>query len=288
MSRKVEVLVDDATWTESPRWRDGVFWFSDIGRGEVCRIGPRGKEVVHRVETASGLGWTQSGDLLVASIARATIYRVGPQGAPRPFCGPVDGAVATNDMATVGARSYVTCSGKMHEAGDDPSLLAQPIGSILLVDHDTGAGRVLAKGLRMPNGVAVTADGRTLVVAEIFANRILHFDIGPDGSLSEPRVFLDVDHGMDGLCLDAEGAVWVGAEPRGKFVRIDKGGTYVDSVDVPGWMCIACMLGGDDGKTLYMAVAQADGADAVFDGRAKARIVAARVDVPACPEPAAA
>jgi sugar lactone lactonase YvrE len=288
MAGKVEVLVDDATYTESPRWRDGVFWFSDIGRGEVCRVGPNGKEVYLEVDTASGLGWTQSGDLLVASIAASTIFRAGPDRIPRPFCGPAPGgALGTNDMATVGSRSYVTCSGRDHQPGDDVALLAEPIGKIVVVDHDTGAGRVVASGLRMPNGVAVTADGKTLMVAEIFANRLLRFDIRADGSLSEPRVFREVDHGMDGICLDAEGAVWASAGLEQKFHRIDVRGNYVDTVEVPGWMCIAPMLGGADGRTLYMAVSQADDADAVFDGRARSRIVTARVDVPACPAPAA-
>ena len=287
MSRKVEVLVDDATFAESPRWHEGAFWFSDIGRGEVCRVGPNGKEVYLGVETASGLGWTQSGDLLVASIRTSTIFRAGPERIPRPFCGPEPGgAQSTNDMATVGSRSYVTCSGRIRRPGDDVGLLAEPIGKIVMVDHDTGSGLVVASGLRMPNGVAVSADGRILVVAEIFANRLLHFDIHPDGSLSEPRVFREVDHGMDGICLDAEGAVWASTGPEQKFHRIDAQRTYVDTVEVPGWMCIACMLGGDDGRTLYMAVSQLDDADAVFDGRARSRIVTARVEVPACPEPA--
>ena len=82
----MEVLVDDATFAESPRWHEGAFWFSDIGRGEVCRVGPNGKEVYLGVETASGLGSTRYGDLLVASIRTSTIFRAGPERIPRPFC----------------------------------------------------------------------------------------------------------------------------------------------------------------------------------------------------------
>jgi len=284
--RSIQVLVDDAIYTESPRWHGDALWYSDIGAGQVCRIGATGKEVVLNIDTASGLGWTRGGEILVSSIRTSTIFRAGPDRIPHAFCGPEShGVRGTNDMATVGTRSYVTCSGRDHHPGDDVSLLAQPIGKIIMIDHDTATCSIVASELRMPNGIAVSADGRTLVVAEIFAQRILHFDIGADGSLSKPRVFLDVDHGMDGLALDAAGAIWVGAGNADKFHRIDRNGKYTDSVEVPGWTCIAPMLGGTDGRTLFMAVSKDGGADAIFEGRAKARIVATRVEVPAAPEP---
>jgi sugar lactone lactonase YvrE len=284
---EIEVLADDACYTESPRWRDGALWFSDIGAGQVRRIASGGaKEVaVSTIRTPSGLGWTRSGELLVASIDDAAIYRVGGDGAPSVLCGHErHGVHGTNDMATAGPRSYVTCSGRVFERGDGWGLLSQPVGKILLLDHDSGEARVVADGMRMPNGVAITPDGETLIVAEVFAQRILAFDIAADGQLSGQRVWAEVGHLLDGLCLDAEGCVWIGGTGSGGFKRIAPGGGVLETVAVPGWSCIAPMLGGPDGRDLFMAASQMDDPDAIFDGRAKGRILRARVSVPAAAE----
>ena len=281
---RIGVLVDDAIYTESPRWHDGWLWFSDMGAGEVCRVSLDGRKevMVSGLFTPSGLGWTQSGDLLIACIHNSTIVRVGADNIPRVFCGPEQhGTLGTNDMATAGDRSYVTCSGREYQKGDSFETLALPVGQILLIDHLTGESRSVAGGMKMPNGVAISPDGRTLVVAELFAMRLLRFDIGADGSLSGQRVIAEFDHIIDGLALDAEGAVWVGATGTNKFKRVDASGKLVEVVDVPGWGCIAPMLGGPDGRSLFMAVSQMDNPDAIFEGRAKARILRTDVAVPA-------
>jgi sugar lactone lactonase YvrE len=281
----VTVLVDDAVYTEAPRWREGALWFSDIGAGQVRRVGldGRGEVVVSGVRTPSGLGWTRSGDLLVASLEEGAIYRVGPDRIPRLFCGPDRAAPGTNDMATVGARSYVTCNGYVNEKGLPMEARARPVGKILLLDHDTGDCRVVAGDMRMPNGVAVTPDGRRLFVCEAFANRVVTFDIEPDGALSGLREFARFERLVDGLALDAEGGVWVGAGVR--FQRLDAQGRPTDAVEAPGWSCIAPMLGGPDGRTLFMAASQMADVDAIFNGTAKGRILTARVRVPAAAAP---
>jgi sugar lactone lactonase YvrE len=282
---RVEVLIDDAVYTESPRWHDGGLWFSDIGAGQVRRIVPTGDAsiVISGMNTPSGLGWMSTGDLLVTSIEDGAIYRVGPDGAPQIFCDfDRHGVPGTNDMATAGGRSYVTCSGFVYTKGLSMEVMSQPHGKILLLDHQTGGCRIVAEEMRMPNGVAITPDGRTLIVAEVFAQRILKFDIATDGSLSNPRAFVQLDHIVDGLALDAEGGVWVGA-PNG-FKCIGADGDQTDFIPVPGWSCIAPMLGGPDGRTLFMAVSQMEEPDAIFDGRARGRILTARVATPAAPE----
>jgi sugar lactone lactonase YvrE len=283
----IDVLVDDAVYTEAPRWHDGALWFSDIGAGTVRRVWPDGRQetVLSGMTTPSGLGWTPGGDLLVVSIEESAVYKVGPDRIPRLFC-PRErhGVAGANDMATAGTRSYVTCSGFVYEKGLAMEAIARPVGKILLLDNETGAVRLVADGMRMPNGVAISPDGRRLVVAEVFAERAVIFDIGDDGALSGQRALADLDGLVDGLALDAEGGVWVGN--ASKFQRIDAGGRLAEAVEVPGWSCIAPMLGGPDGRTLFMAASRMDDPDAIFDGRAKGRILATRVRVPAAAEPA--
>ena len=281
----VEVLIDNAIFTESPRWYEGAFWFSDIGKGTVNRVGPNGRSevIVSDIPAPSGLGWTKSGDLLVASLATSTIYKVGGDGKPVALAGPEQhGSAATNDMATAGSRSYISCAGHVFQMGDDEATLAKPVGAVLLLDHDSGVCRKVAGELKMPNGIAITPDGKTLVLAELYACRILHFDILDDGSLSAPRVFAQLDHIADGISLDAEGGLWIGTG-LDRCQRIDSTGKPAGIVIVPGWSCVAPMLGGPDGQTLYIAANLMEKPDDIFTGKAKGRIVTARVDIPAAP-----
>jgi sugar lactone lactonase YvrE len=281
----VNVLIDDAIFSESPRWHADAFWFSDIGKGTVHRIQAEGPSeiVVSDIVAPSGLGWTKSGDLLVASLATSTIYRVGRDGKTVAFAGPEQhGSAATNDMATAGSRSYISCAGRVFQLGDDEAALSEAVGTVLLIDHDSGACRTVATGLKMPNGVAITPDGRTLVLAELYAQRILHFDILKDGSLSKPRVFAELGHIADGICLDAEGGLWIGTG-LDRCQRIDATGKPTEVVGVPGWSCVAPMLGGPDGRTLYIAANLLEKPDDIFTGKSKGRIVTAKVNVPAAP-----
>ena len=282
MTASLEIYLDGVAFPESPRWRDGAFWCSDISAHQVCRVDAAGRKtvVVSDLKTPSGMGWTPNGDLLVASIDTSSIYRVGADGVTRPFC-PFErhGVLATNDMATFGGRSYVTCGGRRHQPGDGAAELSLPTGKILLVDHASGEGRVVAEGLKGPNGAQVTPDGRRLIVAETFTQRILAFEVASDGSLSQPRVFAEVGKLVDGLVLDAEGAAWVGAGDC--FRRVAEGGSVLEDIAVPGWLCIAPALGGADGRSLFMAASQFSGADDIFNGRAKGRILRTEVAAPA-------
>lgn len=279
----IAVLVDDGVFLESPRWHDGAFWFSDIGGGYVGRAAPDGRreKIVPGLQAPSGLGWTRDGDLLIASLHTSTIYCVGADGVPVAVAGPEQhGTLATNDMVTVGDRSYVTCAGRTFEMGDDETALSQALGTIVLYDHVSRAARVVADGLKMPNGVAITPDGKTLIVAELYAARILNFDVHPDGSLSEARALVQLDHIVDGLCLDAEGGLWLGTGGP-TFQRIDAEGRPTDTVELPGWSCVAPMLGGPDGRTLIMAANAMEKPDDIFTGKAKGRLLTAQVAVPA-------
>ncbi len=154
-------------------------------------------------------------------------------------------------------------------------------GTITLVTPD-GMARVVADDLAFPNGMVVTPDGTTLVVAESFARRLTAFDIGTDGSLSNRRTWADVTG--DGICMDAEGAIWtseVGAGEGSVCLRVAEGGEVLERIELDR-SCYACMLGGDDGRTLFMVVAKWFGPERMAEliAARTGRIVTARVDVP--------
>ncbi len=284
--RQVELFFDNAFFGESPRWHQGAFWFSDIGGGKVWRIASDGTAtaVLTSVEGPSGLGWTQDGDLLVTSLKDHTIYRMGPDGVAKAFCGPEQhGTSGTNDMATRDSRSYVSCSGRVYQMGDTMEQIAAPVGKVLLLDHVTGACRTVADGYSMPNGIAFTPDGKGLVFSELFASRLLQFDIAADGSLENERVFASLNGMADGIWMDAESAVWaaLGGATGSGWERVAPGGEVLESIPATdGFHAVACGLGGDDGRDLFMVANKTETPDDVWNGRGKSRVYRTRVDVP--------
>jgi sugar lactone lactonase YvrE len=149
---------------------------------------------------------------------------------------------------------------------------------IALVTPD-GAVRRVADGIEFGNGMAVTTDNATLIVAESFASRLSAFDIAPDGSLSNRRIWASLESPPDGICLDAEGAVWAAA--MGRCVRVREGGNVLQSIELDR-SCFSCMLGGPDGKTLFIMAAEWHGVEG-FDALLQART--GRVLVAPAPAP---
>jgi sugar lactone lactonase YvrE len=286
-ARTLELIVDDAVFGESPRWHDGALWFSDIGGDKVWRIAPDGSRdlVLSSVRAPSGLGWTREGDMLVTSLHDHTIYRMGRDGVARAFCGPAEhGTTGTNDMATSGTRSYVSCAGREYQQGDTIEQVSAPVGKVIVIDHATGAARTVADGYAMPNGIAFTPDGRKLVFSELFAARLLQFDVEADGSLSNETLFAKLGGFADGICMDAQGAVWasIGSEGQCAWQRVEAGGRVLASIPLDGgWHCIACALGGEDGRDLYLVANKTESPDDVFNGRARSRVYRTRAQVPA-------
>jgi len=288
---ELEMLVDDAVFGESPRWHDGALWFSDIGDNKVWRIAPDGTRtlVLSSVSGPSGLGWAQNGDLLVTSISDHTIYRMGRDGVAHPFCGPDQhGTFGTNDMTTAGSRSYVSCSGRVYQMGDTIEEIAAPVGKVLLLDHETGSARIVADGYRMPNGIAFTPDSKRLVFSEVFASRLIQFDVEPDGSLSNAQTFASLDGSADGIWMDAEGAVWSATtnmvSGNTRWERVDASGRVLASIPVSdGFHAIACALGGDDGRDLFLVANKTETPDDVWNGKARSRVFKTRVEVPTAP-----
>lgn len=256
----VELLTDGLHFGEGPRWHHGKLWFSDFYDHAVKTVDLAGT-VATRVPVAgqpSGLGWLPDGRMLIVSMTDRLLLRLEPDAMVVVHADLSE--IATfhcNDMVVdaVG-RAYVGNFGfdldAAETSGDFAGALAAYEGAtIARVDAD-GSVHTAATGMRFPNGSVITPDGRTMIVAESMARRLSAFDVAADGGLSNQRVWADTgSHVPDGICLDDEGAVWV-ADASGPYcVRIREGGEILTVVDTEQ-RCFACMLGGEDGRTLFM------------------------------------
>ena len=269
MGRATRILAEGVYFGEGPRWRDGRLWFSDFYAHAVKSVSLAGdvRIEVELDDQPSGLGWMPDGSLLIVSMIRRQLLRRFSDG--RISLHADLSAVADfhcNDMVVDAAgRAYVGNFGFNLEAamaarGLEAVLADAPTARLALVLPD-GQVRVAAGDMHFPNGSVITSDGRTLIIAETFSARLTAFDIGPDGALSNRRVWAPTGgRPPDGIALDADGAIWI-ANPMGaECVRIAEGGEVLEAIDT-GQACYACMLGGEDGRTLFMLTAAALGDD---------------------------
>ena len=254
-----QTLITGIAFGESPRWHDGRLWFADWGAQEVIAVDRDGvSEVVVRVGFPSfplSIDWLPDGRLLLVSARDGLLLRREPDGSLTTHADL--GALASkghpwNEIVVDGrGNAYVNNTGFDFPGGEFAP------GTIALVAPD-GSVREGAEGIAFPNGMAVSPDNSTLICAESYGRKLTAFDIGADGSLSNKRVWADLDDGVpDGICMDAEGAVWYGDVPNARCVRVAEGGDVLQTIELDRG-CFACMLGGADGKTLFM-VAQAWG-----------------------------
>ena len=273
-------VCEGLAFAEAPRWHDGALWFSDFYTRRVQRLDPASGEVCTVCELPgqpSGLGWLPDGRLLVVSMLDRRVLRLEH-----------DGTLAThadlsrlasfhcNDMVVDAAgRAYVG------NFGFDLLAKAPPAPAELVRVQPDGTASVAARGLMFPNGCVVSPDGRTLVVAETAAKRLTAFDIAADdGSLSDRRVWAGLGAlRPDGICLDASGAIWCAALRARLCVRVREGGEVLARIETED-PCIACALGGDDGRTLFIVTGEVTGAEEALAMR-RGRIHATRVEVPA-------
>jgi sugar lactone lactonase YvrE len=247
-----EIILDGLAFPEGPRWRDGLLWFSDMHAQRVMTVDPQGvaHTVVEVPNDPSGLGWLPDGRLLVVSMRDRKLLRLDASGLTEH----ADlGGIATfhcNDMVVdAQGRAYVGNFGADFQSG-----AAMVPAALALVEPDGGV-RVAADDLMFPNGTVITPDGRTLVVGESFASRMTAFDIEDDGSLTNRRVWAQLENALpDGCCLDAEGAIWVASPISSEVLRVHEGGRVSQRIEVDT-QAIACMLGGEDRKTLFILTA---------------------------------
>lgn len=273
------VAVDGLLFPESPRWRNGALWFSDMYAGRVCRFDPETRVVETVVELddrPSGIGWLPDERMLVVSMAERRVLRLDPLGLAvhadlRPFT-----TGHANDMV-VGpdGRAYVGNFGAGYSEGRD----VEP-ANIVIVEPD-GRSRAGPGGLLFPNGTVISTDGKRLIVAEGFGRRLTEFDVRPDGSLENRRQFADLSGIPDGIALDEAGGVWVAMPLGQEFVRVEQGGNVTSRIAVGPSGAFACALGGPERRTLFMCVALGT-PEEIRERRSKGQILMTNVDVAGC------
>jgi sugar lactone lactonase YvrE len=284
-------VIDGLTFGEGPRWHDGALWFSDIHGHRVVRWQPNSTPatvVAVTEDEPSGLGWLPDGRLLIVAMESHRLLRLEPSGelvTHADLSGLARGSL--NDMiVSSDGTAYVGDMGmRVFDGGT-----RQP-GQVLRVTA-SGDGSCAADEMEAPNGHVLTPDERTLIVAESAASRLTAFDVASDGTLSGRRVFAPLvpeDPSVpvaapDGICLDADSAVWV-ADPIGRRVlRVREGGRVTDSHRFDGLVPVACVLGGEDRRTLYVCAA-ADWRRDVVVQAPTGRIEAIDVEVPGAGRP---
>jgi sugar lactone lactonase YvrE len=237
---EVQTLLTGLAMGESPRWHENRLWFSDWGAQEILAVDRDGNSEV-AVRTSFGLpfciDWLPDGRLLIVSGREGLLLRR-----------EADGTLVTHaDLRGLSSGAWneivVDGRGNVYINGGQ--------GIIALVGPDSPA-RQVADGIAFPNGMAVTPDNSTLIIAESHGKRLTAFDIAADGSLSNRRVWADLGDGVpDGICIDADNAVWYGDVPNKRCVRVREGGEMLQTINLDRG-CFACMLGGVGNRTLFL------------------------------------
>ncbi len=264
---------------ESPRWHDGRLWFSDWGAEELLAVDLDGhSELIVRVPSFPFcFDWRPDGRLLIVSARARALLTIGPDGALETHAdlSVLSDRPPNNEIVVDGrGNAYVNGGGFDLGAGEE----FKP-GTVALLTTD-GALRQVANDLAFPNGMAVSPDNSTLIVAESYGRCLTAFDIATDGSLSGRRIWADLGDGVpDGICLDAEGAVWYGDVPNRCCVRVREGGEVLETISLDRG-CFACMLGGEDGRTLFLIAREWHGPANMAGGSGTGQVLTAPAPLP--------
>ncbi|MDB5823723.1 MAG: hypothetical protein JWR21_2427 [Herminiimonas sp.] len=270
------VLLDGLAFPESPRWHGGRLWFSDMFGDEVRTVTMVGavETVLHVPGQPSGLGWLPDGRMLVVSMHDRRLLRLDRTG--------LTTAAELGDLAPWHCNDMVVDAvGRAYigNFGFDDTQKDAVRPTVLIMVTPDGIRRVVADDLLFPNGMAITPDGGTLIVGESYGRRLSAFSIAADGTLSDRRTWAVLKGATaDGICLDAEGAVWIASPISAECLRVVEGGEITSRIAVKT-QAIACMLGGPDRRTLFVLtapLARRDKARRLMQGR----IEIARVDIP--------
>jgi len=228
---------------ESPRWHEGRLWFSDWGAQEIIAVDLNGKsEVMLRTSFALPfcIDWLPDGRLLVVSGREGLVLRREPNGT----------LITHADLRGLSQAGW----NEIVVDGRGNAYINGGPGIVLLTSD--GSVREVASSFAFPNGMAVTPENSTLIIAESHGKKLTAFDIAKDGSLSHRRVWADLGSGVpDGICIDADNAVWYADVPNKRCVRVREGGEVLQTVTVDRG-CFACMLGGADRKTLFIVATE--------------------------------
>ena len=272
----LRTLVAGGRYLESPRWHGDYLWMVDSLARMILRLRATGDcEKVCDVEgVPGGLGVRSTGEVVVVSMFKGMLleYRAGHLTTLADLRAVAAGTL--DDMIIDGqGRAYV---------GDLGFDLRRPatgaLGRVILVPREGTSPRVVAEGLRFPNGLAVSGDGKQLLVAESAGDCLVRFDIEDDGSLLFRGRFGRLGE-PDGICMDREGCVWVSLFKEDAFARVDGAGRVLERVSTPGRRAVACALGGQDRRTLFCLSAETTHED-LRSGRSRAQVDAVEVEVP--------
>jgi sugar lactone lactonase YvrE len=244
-----EVLVSGLAFGEGPRWHEGRLFLSDMHAHQVLAISDNGDtELIATIDQQpSGLGWLPDGDLLVVSMLDRKILRVaGNEVTVHADLAHLASSHCNDMVVDRAGRAYVGNFGF-----DLFTRAERKPAELIRVDAD-GTAIVVATDLQFPNGAVITPDGSTLIVAETMAARLTAFDIDPSGALTNRRLWAQLDKAVpDGICLDAQSAIWVASPSSNEALRVREGGEVTDRVPTESG-AYACMLGGIDGKRLFI------------------------------------
>jgi sugar lactone lactonase YvrE len=271
---RLKTILDNGLYFEAPRWYQGRLWLVDARARTLMRLTDEGlPAVVCTFEGApAGLGFLADGVPVVTDMyGRALVRSDGGKPVRHVDLSSITGTI--DDMTIDGlGRAYVGDLGFDLKSG----IKDGPYGRLLLIEPER-APKVVAEGLNFPNGVAISADGHRLVVAETNAGCIACYDVRADGTLAFDRR-IDSGKTPDGVCFDAEGAIWVALLDDSAFVRLAPDGRILDRIPVPGRRGVACVLGGNDRRTLYCVSMEPK--DAATDRQPRSFLEATTVVVP--------
>ena len=251
-ARRAEILMSGVAMGESPRWHENRLWFSDWGAQEILSVDASGeREVTVPVPFSLPfcIDWLTDGRLLVVSGREGRLLRRERNGSLVTHADlPGPAGMGWNEIVVDGrGNAYIN--------GGSGIALLTPDGSL----------RRVADRMAFPNGMAITPDNLTLIVAESYGKKLTAFDIAPDGGLAKRRVWADLGDGVpDGICIDTEGAVWYADVPNKRCVRVREGGEVLETVTVDRG-CFACMLGGVEKKTLFIIATEWRGMDKIAE-----------------------
>jgi len=287
MLKTPEILAENIYFGEAPRWHDGRLWFSDFHAHAVKSVSMAGDLRVECEiqDRPSGLGWLPDGSLLIVSMQRRQVLRRALDGALSLYADLSSvAAFHCNDMvvdahghAFVGNFGF-DLDAAIRARGVPDVIADHPTAALARIDPD-GSAHVAADGLHFPNGMVITPDGATLIIGETLGGALTAFDLAPDGNLSNRRVWASIwPRVPDGIALNADGAIWIANPVAPECALIAEAGVVLEVIDT-GMPCFACMLGGADGRTLFMLTAPSSDAK-ICAQAALGQLLAVTVDTP--------
>ena len=290
MERKLETLMKGLTFGEGPRWHENKFYFSDFYSHKVYSLDLSGKHevIVEIPNQPSGLGWTPDGTMLIVSMKDRKLMSFKDGQLKERADLTEFSSFHCNDMVVdIDGNAFIGNFGFNTYDGEE----IKPTNLILVRPGEEPV--LAADNLFFPNGTVITPDNKTLIVGETYAARLTAFDKSEDGSLSNRRIWADLkvnaEEGTvplpDGMCIDEEGAIWVASPSTAEVIRVHEGGMISERIPVQT-NAFACMLGGEDRRTLFICTSNGSGIDPEAALREKSgKIEITQVDVPGCGKP---